>query len=274
MLTALPRWQGRPGRGVMGESLESRQEKRRAEILRILGEEREVGVRNLALRLEVSPMTIHRDLGALQDQGFVRRLRGAVTAEKSMLFESSYLYRARQQVEEKRRLARAAVRHIEPGHAIVWDDSSTTYEVTEYIERVAPVTVITNALPVLERLRTVAGIDLIALGGRYHLAFNAFFGVACERALERYRVDVALMSTTTVQGLAIYTQEEQVVRAKQAMIRIARKRLLLVDSTKFGFTALNHVADLTDFDLVLVPATVAAEVLERMREGGVNVEVV
>lgn len=256
------------------ESLETKQEKRRAEILRILLDEREVPIRELSERLSVSQMTVHRDLNALQDQGYVRRLRGAVTAEKSMLFESSYLYRTRQQVEEKRRLARAAMRHIEPGNAIVWDDSSTTFEAVEFIERVAPLTVITNALPVMERLHSVAGIDLIALGGRYHKAFNAFFGVACERAIRSYRVDVALMSTTTVQGTGIYTQDEQVVRAKQAMIEIARKRLLLVDSTKFGFTALNHVAELTDFDRVLVPATVSAEVLDGLRAVGVNLEVV
>lgn len=256
------------------ESLETKQEKRRSEILRILLDEREVPIRDLAGRLQVSMMTVHRDLNALQDQGFVRRLRGAVTAEKSMLFESSYLYRARQQVEEKRRLARAAVRHIEPGNAIVWDDSSTTFEVTEYIERVAPVTVITNALPVMERLHAATGIDLIALGGRFHRAFNAFFGVASERALDRYRVDVALLSATTVHDLAIYTQDEQVVRAKQAMIRIAARRLLLVDSTKFGFTALNHVANLSEFDLVLLPASVAPEVIERLRQGGVRHELV
>jgi DeoR/GlpR family transcriptional regulator of sugar metabolism len=256
------------------DALETKQEKRRSEILRILLDEREVPIKDLAGRLDVSQMTVHRDLNALQDQGFVRRLRGAVTAEKSMLFESSYLYRKCQQVEEKRRLVRAAMRHIEPGNAIVWDDSTTTFEATEYIEHVAPVTVITNALPVMERLQTSAEIDLIALGGRYHRAFNAFFGIACERAIRSYRVDVALMSTTTVQELAIYTQDEQVVRTKQAMIEIARKRLLLVDSTKFGFTALNHVADLTDFDLVLVPSTVALEVLDRMRQGGVTFEVV
>ena len=256
------------------ETLESKQEKRRSEILRHLIEAGSVPIKELSEKLGVSLMTVHRDLNVLHEQGFVRRLRGAVTAEKSMLFESSYLYRSRQQIEEKRRLARAAVRHIEPGNAIIWDDSSTTFQVTEYISRVAPVTVVTNSLPVLERLNAEPEIDLIALGGRYHKSYNGFFGVACERAIRALHVDVALLSTTTVQGLSLYTQDEQVLRAKQAMIEVARKRLLLVDSTKFGFAALNHVADLTDFDRVLIAGPIEPAVIDKLQGGGVRYELV
>ncbi|MBL8582139.1 MAG: DeoR/GlpR transcriptional regulator [Rhizobiaceae bacterium] len=252
----------------------SKADQRRAEIIRLLMESPSVQIKDLATRLDVSLMTIHRDLNDLQNQGLVRRLRGSVSAEKSMLFESSYLYRARQHVGEKRRLARAAVAHIEPGNAIVWDDSSTTFHVTEFIEQVAPVTIITNALPVLERLRETPEIDLIALGGKYHRAYNGFFGLACERAIRSYRVDVALLSTTTIQGLSMFTQDEQVLRAKQAMIEIARKRILLVDESKFHFSALNHVADLSVFDVVLISGTVDPSIIKLMRDGGVKLQLV
>lgn len=252
----------------------SKADQRRAEIIRMLMESSSMQIKDLATRLDVSLMTIHRDLNDLQNQGLVRRLRGSVSAEKSMLFESSYLYRARQHVAEKRRLARAAVAHIEPGNAIIWDDSSTTFHVTDFIEQVAPVTIITNALPVLERLRETPEIDLIALGGKYHRAYNGFFGLACERAIRSYRVDVALMSTTTVQGLSMFTQDEAVLRAKQAMIEIARKRILLVDESKFHFSALNHVADLSVFDVVLISGTVEPSIIQLMRDGGVKLQLV
>lgn len=257
-----------------GDARLPKADQRRTEIVRLLMESPSLQIKDLASKLDVSLMTIHRDLNELQAQGLVRRLRGSVSAEKSMLFESSYLYRARQHVGEKRRLARAAVAHIEPGNAIVWDDSSTTFHVTEFIEQVAPVTIITNALPVLEKLRDVQEIDLIALGGKYHRAYNGFFGLACERAIRSYRVDVALMSTTTVQNLSMFTQDEQVLRAKRAMIEIARKRILLVDASKFHFNALNHVADLTEFDAVLISGAVDASIIARLRDGGVRLQLV
>ncbi|MBX3570433.1 MAG: DeoR/GlpR transcriptional regulator [Rhizobiaceae bacterium] len=252
----------------------SKSERRRSEIIRVLMEAGTAQIKDLAARLNVSLMTIHRDLNDLQEQGLVRRVRGSVQAEKSMLFESSYLYRARQHVDEKRRLARAAVAHIEPGNAVVWDDSSTTYHVCEFIDMVTPVTVITNALPVMERLRDMPEVDLIGLGGRYHRGYNGFFGMACERAIRSYHVDVALMSTTTIQGLAMFTQDEQVLRSKQAMMEIARKKILLVDESKFHFSALNYVADLVGFDCVLISRSVSAETIARLRDGGVRVELV
>ncbi|EMS95626.1 putative HTH-type transcriptional regulator HI1009 [Agrobacterium tumefaciens str. Cherry 2E-2-2] len=252
----------------------SKTEKRRSEIIRMLMENGSAQIKDLAETLKVSLMTVHRDLNDLQDQGLVRRIRGSVSAEKSMLFESSYIYRARQHVDEKRRLARAAVRHIEPGNAVVWDDSSTTFQVCDFIEQVAPVTVLTNALPVIDRLRDVQDIELIGLGGKFHRSYNGFFGLACENMIRTFHVDVALLSTTTIQGLSLFTQDEQVVRAKQAMISIARKKILLVDESKFHYSALNYVAELSVFDVVLVSENVPADAIARMRQHGINIEIV
>ncbi len=249
-------------------------ERRRSEIMRILMNSGTAQIKDLAETLHVSLMTIHRDLNDLQDQGLVRRLRGAVSAEKSMLFESSYIYRARQYIDVKLRLARAAIRHIEPGNAIVWDNSSTTYQVCNFIQQLAPVTVITNAFPVMERLRDVQDIQLIALGGKYHRSYNGFFGLACENMIRTYQVDIALISTTTLQGTALYTQDEQVVRVKQAMLSIARKKILMADESKFHFSALNYVADMSAFDVILLPSSVPAEDIAHFRQKGLNIEVV
>jgi DeoR/GlpR family transcriptional regulator of sugar metabolism len=253
---------------------ESKAEKRRVEIVRVLMENGTVQIKELTRKLNVSLMTIHRDLNELEGQGLLRRIRGVVTAEKSMLIESSYEYRARQKIDQKRRLAKAALRHIEPGNAIIWDDSSTTFHATEFINEVTPVTVITNALPVMEKLCKMPDIDLIGLGGKFNRAYMGFFGMACEMAIRTLHVDVALLSSTTIQGLSIYTQDEQVVRAKQAMIKVARKKLLLVDETKFHFSALNFVADLRDFDVVLLTGDIEASVIDKLRSAGVNVELV
>lgn len=253
---------------------QSKAERRRAEIMRVLMDGGSVQIKDLADRLEVSLMTIHRDLNDLEDQGLVRRVRGSVSAEKTMLFESSYVYRAKQKVAEKQRLARAAVAQIKPGNAIVWDDSSTTYHVCDFIQAVTPVTVLTNSLPVMERLHAAPDIDLIALGGRFHRGYNGFFGMSCEKAIHSYHVDVAILSATTIQGLSVFTQDEQVVRAKQAMMAIARRKILLVDDSKFHFTALIHVADLTEFDLVITSSSVEPAIVRRLTDGGINFQLV
>ena len=98
----------------------------------------------------------------------------------------------------------------------------------------------------MERLRDMPDDRTDRARRKVPSGLQRLFRLACERAIRSYRVDVALMSTTTIQGQSMFTQDEQVLRAKQAMIEIARKSILLVDESKFHFSALNHVADLSD----------------------------
>lgn len=256
------------------DALLSKAERRRAQIIQTLMNGASAPIRGLAETLGVSLMTVHRDLAELEREGLVRRLRGSVSAEKSLLFESSYNYRWRKNPDEKRRLAQAAARHVEPGNAILIDDSTTTFYLCEFLEDVTPLTIITNAAPILERLRNQPDIDLISTGGRYHPGYHGYFGTNCERTIRSYHVDLAIMSTTTIQGLSLYTPDEIVVRAKQAMMQIARKRILLADATKFQFSALNYVAEITDFDLVILTGEVPLDELARMRAANVAIELV
>jgi DeoR/GlpR family transcriptional regulator of sugar metabolism len=232
----------------------------------------QVQIKEIAEKLEVSLMTIHRDLAELEQNGAITRVRGAVSAEKSVLFESSYLFRSNKQLNEKRRLVKAALKYVSAGNALALDDSTTVAQIADFIQEITPVTVLTNGLDMINRLCTEPGIDVIALGGMYHRGFNGFFGLQCESVIASYIVDVSIMSSTTIQGTSLFTQEEQVVRMKRAMLKIAKKTVLLVDSSKFTYSALNHVADLSDFDHVIISSDTDEAALNTLRGAGIVFE--
>ena len=79
----------------------------------------------MATHFGVSRMTVHRDLKILEEQGIVRRVHGGVTVHSSSLVESTILYRSRLADAEKEAIARAAIEMVEPGQAIILDDSTT-----------------------------------------------------------------------------------------------------------------------------------------------------
>ena len=135
-------------------------------------------------------------------------------------------------------------------------------------------TVITNSVSVVEQLSEAHGIETICLGGRLNPRFKAFFGFVCEQAISSLRANTLFMSASTVFSGAAYHQQEDVVKTKRALMGVADNRVLLVDSSKFGVTALIRLAALSDFDVVLTDSGIGATEAEALRQSGVNLRVV
>ncbi|RVD71092.1 DeoR/GlpR transcriptional regulator, partial [Mesorhizobium sp. M4A.F.Ca.ET.029.04.2.1] len=140
---------------------------RRQGVMDFLMEAGTASVEDLAARFGVSKMTVHRDLDELEENGFLRKVRGGASIQPSGLFESDFRYRQKQAVGEKQRLAAAAVAMIEPGQTVIIDDGSTAGGIAGHLADLRPLTVISNNLAVIQDLAGVGGITLIALGGQY-----------------------------------------------------------------------------------------------------------
>jgi DeoR/GlpR family transcriptional regulator of sugar metabolism len=229
----------------------------------------------LAGRFGVSLMTIHRDLDELERQGIVRKFRGGVTAQPSGVFESNVQYRLKSMRAEKAAVAEHALRMVEPGMAILLDDSTSTLEMARRLRtaEVTPLTVVTNFLEAINVLSDRRGIHLMALGGDYDPLHSSFLGVSCVEAVEQLRVDVCFASTSAVHGGYAYHQEQHIVSVKRAMLDAAARNVLLIDHTKLGRVALHRVVPLSRFDTVLVDDGVTPEALRDLEEHKVRYEV-
>jgi DeoR/GlpR family transcriptional regulator of sugar metabolism len=204
----------------------------------------------------------------------VRRVHGGATVRSSNLVESTFLYRSRLAESEKQAIAFAAAEMIEPGQAVIIDDSTTAGCVTSFIPGRKPITVITNSLTVVEKLKDTHGVETICLGGHYSPRLNAFFGYVCEQAIASLRANILFMSTSTVFGDSAYFQQEEVVRTKRALMRAVDRRILLADSSKFGISALIRLASLSEFDLVITDSGIARSDAEMLRQNGVKLRIV
>ncbi len=241
-----------------------KREIRQQQIMDLLVAEGWVALDDLAQRFGVSKMTVHRDLDDLEQAGLLRKLRGGASIEAGMQFESDYRFRERQGGPEKRRMAREALRLVEPGMTVIVNDGSTAAVLGAMLPECRPLTVITNNHAVIDALKTEPGIELIALGGEYSQKFNGFFGIVTEESLAGLRADIAFVSAPAVSGRQAFHMEAQVVRAKRAMIAAADRACLLVNHRRFGHTALYRLADLGEFDTIIsdqAPEKAAAQAL-------------
>lgn len=239
-------------------------------VTNLVNQEGFVSVDALSDELGVSRMTVHRDLDELQRLRVLRKVRGGASAHRSTQFESDFLFRARSAVPEKRRIAAAAAELISEGDVVLLDDSTTTLEIVPFLEKYTPLTVITNFMKAMQQLAGAPQIDLISLGGEYESRYQAFLGMICERTLADLHADILFASSSALRGTDVFHQEQSVVTAKHAMIRAAEKRVLLIDSSKIGQSALHRVGSVTDFTHVVLDDQSDAATRQLIADSGVE----
>jgi DeoR/GlpR family transcriptional regulator of sugar metabolism len=213
-----------------------------------------------------SLMTVHRDLDDLSGRGLVRKYHGGVSALPTSVFESSSDFRMQRRTDAKAALARQAVTFIEPGMSVMLDDSTTVLALARLLDRVGPLTVLTNYRQVMELLIDIADIRLIAIGGQYSRTHDSFIGPSDQTGLDSYAVDIVFQSTSTMDDRMTYHQEQDVVTMKRVMLRAGARRVLMMDGSKVGQTSLHRYVAVEEFTDVILTDDVDAELLAKIGE--------
>ncbi|GAB1583776.1 DeoR/GlpR family DNA-binding transcription regulator [Phyllobacterium phragmitis] len=250
-----------------------KREERRQEIINLLVENRAVDLDDLAGRFAVSKMTIHRDLDDLEAAGVLRKIRGGATIDAGTQFESDFRFRQMQEAEVKQAIGRVAVDLVEPGMTIIVNDGSMAAVFGEMLLAKRPLTIVTNNAAIMERVKGENGIRLIALGGVYSPKFNAYLGIMTEEALSRLRADIAFVSAPAASGRYAYHMDEDVVRTKRAMMKSSRQTCLLINSRRFGHTALHVLGDLSEFSTIVSDKPLPEEVLAELAHAGTTIKI-
>lgn len=262
-----------PPTEVSNGARQSRQAARQRAITEAVMSAGAVRIEDLAERFGISHMTVHRDLDELEGRGLLRKSRGVATALSTALVESSDVYRSSRELPEKEAIATAAMEFIEPGQAIILDDSTTTLHVVPHLHTKKPLTVITNTLTIMNELKSTNGITLLGLGGQYYNWCSAYMGRMTTTAIAALRADLLVMSTSAISDDIAFHQTLETVDVKRAMFDAASRRILLADHTKFDKRALHAMLPLAEFDAVIVDYATDRSHIARLRKSGVNVVV-
>ncbi|MGM7668984.1 DeoR/GlpR family DNA-binding transcription regulator [Microbacterium sp. A93] len=255
------------------DSRQSRQLTRQRAITEAVMAEGSVRIEQLAERFDISVMTVHRDLDDLEGRGLLRKNRGVATALSTALVESSDVYRTGRESAQKEAIAHAALEFIEPGQAIMLDDSTTAMHLVPHLRAKRPLTVITHTLTIMDQLRGANGITLLGLGGEYHNWCSSFMGHITTTAIKAMRADLFIMSTAAITDDVAFHQTLDTVDVKRAMFDSSMKRILLADNTKFDKRALHALLPLSEFDAVIVDTDTDPSHVARLRGKGVEVVV-
>lgn len=225
---------------------------RHSQLIMLLKTRGYCSVTELSQLLNVSPMTIRRDLRILQQKQIVEVTFGGAHFIASKQVEPDFDMRTREHLVEKQAIGRrAAELFIEEGDIIGIDSGSTTLEVARNLPNV-PLTVVTQSLPVANVVSQNRLHTLIMLGGVLQYEGSFFYGPQVMTTLRTMYVNKLFLGTSGLllpDGLSSSNLPDAEV--KQALIHAARQIIFCMDSSKIGRVFLARFSTLDAIDTLV-----------------------
>lgn len=218
--------------------------------MRILEEKGEVTVKELADELEISEITVRRDLTILTADGLVYRTHGGIMKVELTKTPFHFANKVAIHVEDKDNICRLAAKEIQEGDIIFMDCGSTVFRLCQFI-RNKKIHVITNSLPVVyELMHSSVRINLI--GGEIDPERQAVHGRIAEEHIGRYKADRAFIGVDGISaknGLSAFSEIEAGITL--AMFANSAISYLLCDASKVGKDKYFQFAPLDALDVMI-----------------------
>lgn len=245
---------------------------RQQAILDLARSEGRVDVVGLAARFDVTPETIRRDLTALESRRLLRRTHGGALPVERLDFEPRLADRETLLVEEKHRIAVAALAEVPHEGAVLLDAGTTTAALARLIPPDREITVVTNGLTVALALVAHPGVTVQVIGGRVRGRTMAAVDDWAKRYLAEVFVDVAFLGTNGISARhGLTTPDLSEAAVKVAMITAARRTVVLADHTKFHSDHFARFGSLAAVDVVITDTAVDPELIAEVESVGPKV---
>ncbi|NJQ02884.1 DeoR/GlpR family DNA-binding transcription regulator [Streptomyces zingiberis] len=249
-------------------------EQRHQELLRLLRSAGVLGIRELTERLNVSHMTVRRDITALEKSGQVISVQGGVRLADWVGHAPprERASRATLELPRKQAIASAAAELVEDGMVVYLDAGTTCQSMVPFLADRGELTVVTNDFHAVLALCGIPGIHAVHAGGEVDPVSGSSSGLLAARTIENLSIDVGFLSTGAWDlSHGVTSPSTDKVLLKRTVIETAASAVLVADSTKWGTTERFKVAPLDLFDTVVTDDGLPAVVTDRVADEGPRV---
>lgn len=243
-------------------------EERRARIAREVAQSGAARVTDLAELLNVSEMTIRRDLDALAERGALDKVHGGATVRSPRTEEPGFEAKSARQRAEKTAIAHAAAQLVTPGMAIALSAGTTTWALARALSGVPDLTVVTNSIRVADVFHAApAPHTSVVLTGGVRTPSDALVGPVAVATLGRLHIDVAFLGVHGIDIDAGFTTPNILeAETDQAMVTAAQRLIVVADHTKWRTVGLSTIAHLAEAETLIIDDALAGEARAALRE--------
>jgi len=205
------------------------------------------------------------------------RTRGGAVlpAEPHATFEPAASLSAELARTEKRLIGAAAAEMLMPGESVIFDSSSTVLCAAQaVVARAIGLTAVTNDLAIAQILAQSAAIRVFVVGGAIRHGSLTLTGEPGQDFLASLHADVVFLGTHTISGRLITDTSIEIAAMKRAMIRAARRVVLLADSSKLQLPAFCTICELCEIHALVTDERADATFVQEARDLGIAVTTV
>ena len=236
--------------------------KRRAMILEYLQVNGASSVQELVDAIGGSQSTIRRDLEHLTEGGYLERTHGGALLVPPLRtsFEREPSLNAHLQRAQKVAIGAVAAERLSGRDSVIFNSSSTVLEAVKAAAlRDLPLTVVTNDLKIAQIGADMPRWRVIVAGGTLRPASSMLLGEPGEAFISTIHADICFIGAYAVTGGLLTDATMEVASTNRAMIRSARRTILLVDSSKFQAPAFSTFGNLSEIEEVITDDGVSPE---------------
>ncbi|EHJ52550.1 transcriptional regulator LacR [Streptococcus macacae] len=225
-------------------------EQRLEEISRLINKRGTIRVAEIVEQLQVSDMTVRRDLTELEELGVLKRIHGGARSNSAFQYkEMSHEEKHSQRIEEKRYIAQKAAALIEEGDTIFLGPGTTVELLAEEINN-SVLQVITNCLPIFQILlqKKSDSFRVHLLGGEMRTITQSFVGEMTNIVLEKMHFSKMFFSSNGVKNNEVMTSSFQEAYTQKIALGRSVEKYLLIDASKIDkedFTSFYQLTRLT-----------------------------
>lgn len=221
-------------------------ENRHEVILDMLEQKSIVRVVEIKEKLNVTEVTIRRDLKELENKGFLQRVHGgAKKINKNTFEERSNLEKRQLNIEEKKHIGKLAASLIKANDVIFIGSGTTNEFIIDYIQ-VNHLKVVTNSIDIFSKLSSDERFEVILIGGRLRRKTGTFIGPFSNNMLELIHVHKAFVGTNGIFEGQVTTANEEEGNAQKIILDKAEESYIVADTTKLGVKAFYGFFSLKD----------------------------
>lgn len=241
-------------------------------ILEKLNREGFIKVADIAEELDVTTVTIRKDLKLLEEKGMLYKTHGSASPINPHLPDRHVAEKEKLHVGEKERIAVAAAELIEENDTIIVNSGSTILAFIDKIRPKGSLMLVTPCVKVTLSVCDMENVNIFQLGGMFHKRSLSVVGNYASQLLENVSCSKLFLGVDGVDlDWGITTSNVEEAELNKAMMGAASKTIVLCDSSKFGKRGFGKICNIDSIDVIITDPGISATMKKTLEEHGVRV---